>query len=164
MPTVYDVPINDLISKAADQLKALPHIKPPVWSIYVKTGMHKERPPQQQDWWYIRAAAVLLTVRKKGPIGVSKLRTKYGGRKDRGHKPEKFFKGSGSILRKVLQQLEKSELVKQVQIGVHKGRVVTPKGMSFLDSAAVSLYKKRKSPAPAQPVPKEQQAAGQKEQ
>jgi len=47
-------------------------------------------------------------------------------------KPEKFYKGSGNIIRKILQQLEKAELIKQNEQG-RKGRIVTNKGRSFLD-------------------------------
>lgn len=131
MATIYDENPNKLIEKASVELKKV--IKAPDWSIFVKTGVSKERPPEDPDWWYKRAASVLRSVYMKGPIGTNKLRTKYGSKKNRGNKPEKFFKGSGKILRTVLQQLESSGLVVQQQKGVHKGRVITPKGKSFLD-------------------------------
>ncbi|MFQ5474476.1 MAG: 30S ribosomal protein S19e [Candidatus Nanoarchaeia archaeon] len=140
MPTMYDVQINDLLDKVAEELKNDNNIQPPEWAAYVKTGVHKERPPQQKDWWYVRCAAVLRTVRMKGPIGVSKLRTKYGGRKNRGHKPDAFRRGSGNIIRKVLQQLETGGYLKQAEKGVHKGRVATPKGVSILDRSAVTIH------------------------
>ncbi|MBW2965302.1 40S ribosomal protein S19, partial [Candidatus Woesearchaeota archaeon] len=70
--------------------------------------------------------------------------------KNRGHKPEKFCKGSGSILRKVLQQLEAAGLLKNEKEGVRKGRVITPKGISLMDKAAVRLYKTKKTAAPKQ--------------
>ncbi|MFH1510660.1 MAG: 40S ribosomal protein S19, partial [Candidatus Woesearchaeota archaeon] len=73
------------------------------------------------------------------PIGVSKLTTLYGGKKNKGVKPEHFYKAGGNIIRKILQGLEKAQLVKQVQIGVHKGRLVTPKGKSLVDKAAQRL-------------------------
>ena len=141
MTNIFDVPPNDLIEEAAKQLQKNEHIKPPEWAAYVKTGAHKERPPARDDWWYVRAAAILRKVQILGPIGVSKLRTKFGGKKNRGYKPEKFVKASGNIIRKILQQLEKAGLVTQAQKGVHKGRVITPKGRSFLDKIAVSLAK-----------------------
>jgi small subunit ribosomal protein S19e len=50
------------------------------------------------------------------------LKRKYGGKKNRGHKPEKRFDGSGNIIRKILQQLEKAGLIEQKAIRVHKGR------------------------------------------
>ena len=141
MTTMYDADTQELILKAAEELKKIPEIKPPVWADFVKTGMHKERPPVDNDWWYTRSASVLRTIYRLGPIGVSKLRTKYGGKKNRGVKKEHFFKGSGSILRKSLQQLEKAGFVKFAEKGVHKGRIMTPKGKSFLDKIATNLKK-----------------------
>lgn len=132
---------NELINKAAAELKKQKLVEPTEWSQFVKTGHHKQRLPDQDDWWYHRSAAVLRSVAKLGPVGTQKLRTKYGGKKNRGHKPERFYKASGSIIRKILQQLEKSELVKQTEKGVHKGRVLTPKGTSFLDKLAVQIMK-----------------------
>tara|TARA_Y100000034_G_scaffold22546_2_gene26001 strand:+ start:7761 stop:8459 length:699 start_codon:yes stop_codon:yes gene_type:complete len=139
MANIYDVDPNKLIEKAALELKNL-GLKKPIWTDFVKTGMHKERPPVDNDWWYIRLAAVLRSVYKLGPIGTSKLTRKYGGRKNRGHKPDKVFKGSGSIIRKALQQLEQSGFVIKAEKGVHKGRIATPKGRSFLDKIAGTLY------------------------
>ncbi len=132
MATIYDADANVLIEKAASELKK--SIKAPEWSVYVKTGVHKERPPEDRDWWYKRAAAVLRKVYMLGPIGTNKLRVKYGGKKNRGFKPEKFYPGSGKIIRTILQQLEHEKFIVQQQKGLHKGRVVTPKGKKFLDS------------------------------
>ena len=130
---------TELIEKLAEKLKAMPEIKPPEWAAFVKTGHFKERPPVSREWWFVRAASVLNSVKKKGPVGVSKLRTRYGGKKNRGHKKEHFYKGSGNILRKALQQLEKAGFVKFAEKGVHKGRIVTPKGKSFLDRIASQI-------------------------
>lgn len=131
---MYDVSTQELIDEAAKELKDL--IQKPEWADFVKTGVHKERPPTRDDWWHVRAAAILRTVHLKGPIGVSKLRVKFGGKKDRGVRPEHFAKGSGSIIRKILQQLEQAELLRFTEKTVHKGRVTTPKGASVLFSAA----------------------------
>jgi small subunit ribosomal protein S19e len=134
---IYDVDQSELVKRTAEELKGF--IKKPDWSNFAKTGSHKERPPVDKDWWYIRAASVLKNIAYKGPIGVSKLRTKYGGRKNRGYKPEKFVRGSGSIARKILQQLEKVGLIKQEKRGVHKGRVITKKGQELLFNVAQSI-------------------------
>ena len=136
MPTMYDVDPQELVIKAAEELKKIPEIKAPAWAPFVKTGMHKERPPVKDEWWYVRTASILRTVYRLGPVGVSKLRSKYGGKKNRGVKKEHFYKGSGNILRKSLQQLEKAGFVKFAEKGVHKGRIITPKGKSFLDKIA----------------------------
>ncbi len=140
MASIYDIDPNQLIEKAAIELKKL-GFKKPTWSDFVKTGVHKEKPPINPDWWYFRLAAILRSLYKLGPIGTSKLRKKYGGRKNRGHKPDKVYRGSGSIIRKALQQLEESGFVKKEDKGVHKGRILTPKGKSFLDKIASQLYK-----------------------
>ncbi|MBU1201723.1 MAG: 30S ribosomal protein S19e [Nanoarchaeota archaeon] len=134
---LFEVSQNELIEKTAQELKKVIHM--PSWSPFVKTGVHKQRPPIDNDWWYVRAAAVLRKIYVLGPIGVSKLRTLYGGRKNRGVKPERFYRGSGSVIRKILQQLEEAKLIKQDVKGKHKGRVITPKGKSLLFSVAKSI-------------------------
>jgi len=136
---MYDVPDKELIEKVAEHLKTV--IKAPSWASFVKTGAHKERTPDNPDWWYIRAASVLKSVHKLGPVGVAKLRVKYGGKKNRGMKPGRFVRGSGNILRKILQQLEKANLIKQDKRGNHKGRVITPKGESLLFKTAKQIKK-----------------------
>ena len=141
MVTVDDAHPNNLISELAKVLETKDEFIPPKWAAFVKTGAHKERPPAQANWWFTRAAAVLRTVYKSGPVGVSKLRSKYGGRQNRGRKPHKFKKGSGAVIRKILQQLEKAEFVKYKKEGVHKGRIITPKGQSMLNKAALSAIK-----------------------
>ncbi|MBW2966156.1 30S ribosomal protein S19e [Candidatus Woesearchaeota archaeon] len=141
---IHDVYPNDLIEKVAEELKKIDAIKAPEWTKFVKTGVHRERAPAEEDWWYKRAAAVLRTVCVMGPIGVSKLRTKYGGKKRRGHKPPQFRKGSGSIIRKVLQQLDKAGFTKFAEKGVHKGRIITKEGKLFLKKIADSIGKVKK--------------------
>ncbi len=145
MVSIYDVQPNKLIEEAAKELKKMPEMAPPSWAIAAKTGVHNMRPPMEEDWWYIRAAAVLRATYRLGPIGVSKLRTKYGGRKNRGYAPDKTYKAGGNILRKILQKLELIGFLKQAQVGTHKGRILTPKGKSFVDKIAVKVkepYKK----------------------
>jgi len=136
---LYDVDISELIEKTAEELKKIAEIKPPEWAVFVKTGVHKERPPANKDWWYTRAASILRIVDKLGAVGVSKLRTKYGGKKNKGAEPERFYKGSGNIIRKILQQLEKAELVKKQEKAIHKGRIITAKGVSLLNTAAKKI-------------------------
>lgn len=136
MVITNDVNKNDLINKVAEDLKSVPEIKAPEWAAFVKTGHHKDSPPVNEDWWYSRAAAVLVKVQKLGPVGVEKLRTAYGGKKNRGVRPEKFFRASGNIIRKVLQQLDASGLTTKIEKDQKKGRVISPKGVSLLVKAA----------------------------
>lgn len=132
MVTVYDVRANPLIERTADELEDnMEEVDAPDWSEFVKTGVNKEKPPEQENWWYLRSAAVLRTVYMDGPVGVEKLRTKYGSERRRGHQTEHFHKASGKIIRTCLQQLEEAGLV---ELEEGEGRAVTPEGQSFLDN------------------------------
>lgn len=135
MVSINQANTEKTLLKLTETLKS--QISMPEWANFVKTGANKERVPQNKDWWYRRAASILLTIYKKGPIGTSKLRTKYGSKKNRGFKPERFMKGSGKIIRTILQQLEKQELIIQKKDGVHKGRVIAPKGEALLSKNVI---------------------------
>ena len=71
-------------------------------------------------------------------IGIEHLRAEYGGKRDRGSKPYKARAGSGAITRKALQQLEKAGFVTRVK---GKGRIITPKGRSFVDNTSHEVIK-----------------------
>ncbi|MDZ4172367.1 MAG: 30S ribosomal protein S19e [Methanobacteriaceae archaeon] len=135
MSTVYDVPADLLINQVAKELTKEDKVESPEWANFVKTGVHKERRPENSDWWFVRTAALLRRVYIDGPVGVSSLRTHYGGKKDRGVDPEKFRRGSGAIIRGALHQLEAAGLIEKVE----GGRIVTPKGRSFLDNVSVGV-------------------------
>ena len=133
MTTVYDIPAAPVIAEAARRLHEMTEVKAPKWAPFVKTGVHTEKPPVQEDWWHTRVAAVLRKVYTEGPIGTERLRAEFGGFRDRGSKPNRAVRGSGSIARKALQQLEAAGLVQNVQA---QGRIVTAKGRSLMDNAA----------------------------
>ncbi|MHA1252980.1 MAG: 30S ribosomal protein S19e [Candidatus Helarchaeota archaeon] len=124
MTTLYDVPAQLIVEEIAKELKNYDEIKPPSWANYVKTGVHKERAPDQPAdvWWYIRCASLLRKIYINGPIGVNRLKLKYGGKKHIGCRPYHFRKGSGAIIRNALQQLEKAGLV---ELRGKKGRILT---------------------------------------
>ncbi|MEM0379844.1 MAG: 30S ribosomal protein S19e [Desulfurococcaceae archaeon] len=138
MVTALEVPADELIKRLAIYLKEhVPGVKPPNWAYFVKTGVHKEKIPDNPDWWYYRAASILRKLYKYGkPIGLENFRRMYGGRKNYGSAPEHFVKGSGSIVRKILQQLEREQLVKTIK---GKGRVLTPQGRALLDRIAYEI-------------------------
>ncbi|MCF8885530.1 MAG: 30S ribosomal protein S19e [Nitrososphaerota archaeon] len=127
-----------LIEKVANYLKENHVIVPPQWAMFVKTGVHKELPPQNPNWWYIRAASIMRKIYLKGPLGVSRLRTIYGGKHRLGHHPPKFAKASGAVIRKILQQLESAGLMEKAD---RKGRRLTPKGRELLEEAARAILK-----------------------
>ncbi len=138
MATVFDVPADLLINNIAEEFKNdNDKINSPSWSNFVKTGVHKERKPENIDWWYVRVASILRRVYIDGPVGIMRLRNFYGGKKDRGMTPGKFKKGSGSIVRNALHQLEDAGYIEIVE----GGRVVTAQGRSYLDKKATELIK-----------------------
>ncbi|MGC9147995.1 MAG: 30S ribosomal protein S19e [Sulfolobales archaeon] len=141
MVTVRDVPADLFIRRLAERLKKDygEIISPPYWANFVKTGVHKEKPPQTNDWWYARAASILRKLYlAEEPLGIETLRTIYGGLKRRGVAPPHFRKGSGAIIRNVLKQLEKAGLVRKI---ARRGRVLSSKGRSYLDEIAFEVFR-----------------------
>jgi small subunit ribosomal protein S19e len=138
LPTPYDVPASTLIERLANHIKEIlvEEVVPPQWAAIVKTGSHAERPPQNPDWWFVRCASLLRKIYMKSPIGVERLRSEYGGRKDCGEAPEHMMKGGGSIIRIALQQLEAAGLVETLK---GRGRVITSKGRRLLDALSTEV-------------------------
>lgn len=132
MVSVRDVQADKLVNKLKEELKSVKEIAPPEWSFFVKSGVHRERPPEQPDFWYIRSASILRRIYLDGPVGTERLRSYFGGRKNLGHKPSHFRKASGAIIRKILQQLESAGLIEKDK----KGRKISNKGKKFLDTVA----------------------------
>ncbi|MDD2410861.1 MAG: 30S ribosomal protein S19e [Candidatus Methanomethylophilaceae archaeon] len=137
MVTVYDVPAEKLILKAAEKLKGNDKISPPEWAEYVKTGRHTEKAPMQEDWWYTRSASILRKLYVKGPMGSSRLAAEYGGFSDKGSMPNRAVKGSRNIARKCMMQLEAAGLLVSKD---KQGRAISPAGQSLLDNAAKEVY------------------------
>ncbi len=129
-----NVDSKKFIAICKEELKKIEAIKPPEWAIFVKTGSSRKFPPRQNDWWYTRTASILRRIYLNGPVGVERLRTHYGGKKDRGHKPERFRKSGGSIIRKSLQQLEAAGLIEKSKNQKKRGRVISDKGKKFISS------------------------------
>ncbi len=121
---------NSLLASA---LKEYDEIKAPEWVFFVKSGHGKQRPIGDDNFWYNRTASILRQIYLRGSVGVERLRTRYGNRKDRGKQPPHFAKGSGKILRLILQQGETAELLtKSTDVKV-KGRILTEKGKKLLE-------------------------------
>ena len=136
MPTPYDVPASILIERLARYLREnVDEVIPPPWASFAKTSSHAEGSPQDPDWWFTRCASLLRKIYVKGPVGISRLRSEYGGRIDRGVRPEHARKGGGAIIRKALQQLEAAGLVETRT----RGRVVTRGGRQLLDKLATEI-------------------------
>jgi len=134
---VYELNSQEYNNKLAEALKGVPEFKAPEWSYFVKSGPAKQRPINEADFWYKRSASILRQIYKRGIVGVNRLRTKYGSKKNRGYAPEKFVRASGKIIRIILQQSDKAgftEIAQKVR-GIRErkpGRTMTEKGKKFL--------------------------------
>ena len=139
MNIVYELDAQEYNLKLAAALKKVPEFEEPEWAQVVKSGPAKERPIDDLDFWHKRAASILRNVYKKGILGVNRLRTKYGSKKNRGFKPEQFRRASGKIIRTILQQADAAgftEIAEDIK-GVRSkkpGRQLTAKGKEFLES------------------------------
>jgi small subunit ribosomal protein S19e len=127
---IYEIPHREFNNKLAEQLKQIPEFKAPEWSFYVKTSIARERPTQEPDFWNKRAASILRQIYINRLVGVNSLKTRYGGKKNRGAQPPKFKRGSGKIIRVILQQAEAAGLIEKVD---KKGRKLTEKGKQLLE-------------------------------
>ena len=135
MATLYDVPAEDLIEALAEELDG--RIEEPDWVEFTKTGVDRELPPQQDDFWFVRSASLLRKISIRGPVGVERLATEYGGSKTGSTRyrvsGNHHTGGSRKIIRTALQQLEDEGLVETAK---GEGRRVTDEGQSLLDSIA----------------------------
>ena len=136
MADILEVDTADLISRAAAKLKEK-GLKKPEYVDYVKTGAGRERPPTDEDFWYTRCASVLRQVYLNGPIGISRLRARYGNRKNHTRHRHHHYKGGGSVIKDAFDELEKAGYVKTSK----QGRTITPAGRSFLDKMANDMLK-----------------------
>jgi len=128
---IMDVPATYVIEETAQKLKT--EIEEPALAPYVKTGMHRERAPQREDWFFVRMASILYRAFKWEEIGTERLRSYYGGRRNRGLKKEHHYKAGGKVIRLAVQKLEKAGYLERAQ---PKGRKVSVKGFRLLNEMA----------------------------
>ncbi len=134
---IYNFNAQEYNKKLAEALKKIPEVKAPEWSFIVKTSPSKERPTDEEDFWHKRTASIMRQLYTREIVGVNRLRTRYGSKKNRGYKPEKFVKAGGKIIRTILQQLDRAgmtEVFKPVKgIKGRSGRKLTKKGKDFME-------------------------------
>ncbi|WP_049992113.1 30S ribosomal protein S19e [Natrinema salifodinae] len=145
MATMYDVPADDLIEALADDLAD--RLEEPDWGKFAKTGADRELPPEQEDFWATRAASLLRKVADRGPVGVERLSTEYGGSNGGSNRyrvaPAHRADGSKNLIRTILQQLEDEGLVETAE---GEGRRVTAEGQSLLDDTAGNVLEELDRP------------------
>jgi len=139
MTVVFEMNAQEYNLKLAKALKEIPEFNQPEWSKFVKSGPSKEMPIEDPDFWHKRAASILRQIYKNKIVGVNRLKTKYGSKKNRGMKPEEFRKAGGKIIRTILQQADRAgftEIAKDIKDVRSKrpGRQLTKKGKEFLEA------------------------------
>ena len=137
--SVYELNPQEYNLKLAKALKEIPEFNEPEWAQFVKSSPSKQRPIEDADFWHKRAASILRQIYRNRIVGVNRLRTRYGSKKNRGMKPERFMKAGGKIIRTILQQSDKAgftETIKEIKGTKEKrpGRRMTEKGKKFLES------------------------------
>jgi small subunit ribosomal protein S19e len=133
---IQDVPAIYLVEEISKKLGS--EIKAPETFMFLKTGVHRERAPTRSDWVYMRMGSILYRAFKWGNIGTERLRTYYGGKRNRGLKREHFFKAGGKVLRVCVQSLEKAGYLERAQ---PKGRKLTSKGLKLLNETSKLVEK-----------------------
>jgi len=136
MANVLDVDGSMLIRKASEKLKS-EGVVAPGYVTFVKSGPSRERVPSDPDFYFVRCASLLRQVYLNGPIGISRMRTKYGTRKLHTIHRHHHKRAGGSVIKDAFDSLEKLKLVKTTP----KGRIITSTGKSFLDKVSNELIK-----------------------
>jgi len=146
LPTPYNIPSSLFIQRLAKYIKDnVDQVQPLPWSSVVKTSTHTQRQPEDPEWWFTRAASILRKTYLYGPIGIERLRYDYGGRKGMRVSREHVRKGSGSNLRKIMQQLEAAGLIETMK---NKGRTLTKEGRRTLDKLAADIQEELEKTQP----------------
>ncbi len=97
----------------------------PVVDLCLLKYCYRELAPYNPDWYYIRAAAVARKVYLRPGRGIGGLRKAFGSVERRGVLTNHHKKGAGGVIRHILQQLEKLDVVEKSGKG---GRKMTSNG------------------------------------
>ncbi|GAA5992912.1 hypothetical protein JCM10908_001402 [Rhodotorula pacifica] len=142
MVNVRDVTADAFINAYAQHLKRSGKLEVPVWVDVVKTGTGKELAPYDADWFYIRTAAVARFIYLRKHVGVGALQKVHGGAVNRGNRPSHHRDGSGSVERKILQALEKINVLEKDT--ARGGRRITVDGQRDLDRIATAVLEEQR--------------------
>ncbi len=90
---------------------------------------YRELAPYNPDWYYVRAAAVARKVYLRPGRGVGGLRKAFGSVERRGVLTNHHKKAAGGVIRHILKQLEKLDVV---QMSSNGGRKMTSNGQQVI--------------------------------
>lgn len=133
--SVKDVDPSAFVQAFAQHLKRSGKMVVPAYCDHIKTSCAKQLGPADPDWFYVRAAAVArhLYVR---PAGTNGLRKAFGCSKRKNMLRAHHSIASGGVIRYILKEFEKMEIVDKAQSG---GRKLTPNGLRMCDRVANQL-------------------------
>lgn len=98
----------------------------------------------------MRAASIAYQLYIRGKVGISALRTHYGGKQRNGVRPPHHRQGTGKVIRYCLKQLEDAGLVGLVKFQQEDGtetidkKILTKKGTTDMDRIASQIVKEKK--------------------
>ncbi|KAI5187033.1 small subunit ribosomal protein S19e [Nematocida homosporus] len=139
---VEEIEPATFIATLAKTLVEEKKIERPAEAEYIKTGHGKENAPQDPNWYHIRVASILRKLymeelkspeKLKHGFGTLWFAQVYSTAKNNGHKPSHTVTGSKSLVRRILQGLERVGFVSQIPKG---GRRLTSTGRSYLEAVS----------------------------
>ena len=98
----------------------------------------------------MRAASVAYQLYIRGKVGISALRTHYGGKQRNGTRPPHHRQSAGKMIRYCLKQLEEQGLVGTVKYQLEdgseqtSGKTLTTKGQTDMNRIAAQILKEKK--------------------
>jgi len=135
---VTDIQSAEFISALSTKLKKMIDFDESL--LIYKTSCAKELAPLNDDFQYIRLASIMRKMYiRRDPIGTSRLSKIYSSSKNRGSKPSRSQRGSGGLIRKLLQKLEAKNLICQVNDSNKHGRILSNEGHALMDSVVKSF-------------------------
>ena len=139
MATVKDIPAQKFVATLAAHLKKSGKYELPAMHDLIKTGCHKELPPQDADWYYLRLAAVVRKIYLNGGMGVNCLAHAFGGKYWASMARKHHGKAASGNIRFAVQALEAAKLIGKKE--GRTGRFITAAGRRELDVIATTMAK-----------------------
>jgi small subunit ribosomal protein S19e len=134
--SVKDVDSATFVRALAAHLKRSGKMVVPAYCDHIKTSTARELGPDNVDWFYIRAAAIARRLYVRRGMGVGAFRRVFGTSKRKNMLRSHHADACGGIIRYILKEFEKLELVAKSRDG---GRMMTASGQRVLDRIANQL-------------------------
>jgi small subunit ribosomal protein S19e len=141
--TLKDIPATQFVTALAAHFKKTGKYELPAMHDLIKTGSHRELPPQDADWYYLRLASVARKVYLQPAVGIEHLAHAYGGKYWSKMTTKHHGKAARGNVRHALKALESTKLIAKKE--GKTGRFITAAGRRELDVIANSIAKATKA-------------------